>query len=112
MRVRFLHETLWVGNESVIHWSYELREADSVHLNIYPRRLMEKPGGYGPSVVRSNRAGDAVTVAEMAMHRIVVPDYAGSNPVSHPDLSGSVALPAFCLIQKCFGVKKRKDIEK
>ena len=72
----------------------------------YPRRLMEKPGGYGPSVARSSRAGDAVTVAEMAMRRIVVPDHAGSNPVSHPDLSGSVALPVFCLIQRCFGLKK------
>ena len=62
---------------------------------------MEKPGGYGPSVVRSSRAGDAVTVAEMVMHRIVVPNYAGSSPVSHPDISGSAlvyALPAFCPI--------------
>ena len=48
---------------------------------------MDRPGGYEPSNARSTRAGDAVAVAEMAMHRIVAPDYAGSNPVSHLQLS-------------------------
>ena len=50
---------------------------------IYPRRLKDRPDGYEPSDARSIRAGDAVTVADMAMQRIVVPPYAGSNPVSH-----------------------------
>ena len=44
---------------------------------------MEKPGGYDPSVARSTRAGDTVAVAERAMHRIVAPEYTGSNPTSH-----------------------------
>ena len=44
---------------------------------------MDKPGGYEPSDARSIRAGDAVTVADMVMQRIVVPPYAGSNPASH-----------------------------
>ena len=44
---------------------------------------MDRPGGHGPSDARSIRAGDAVTVADMVMQRIVVPPYAGSNPVSH-----------------------------
>ena len=44
---------------------------------------MERPGGYEPLNVRSTRAGDAVTVTDMTMQRIVVPPYAGSNPVSH-----------------------------
>ena len=48
---------------------------------------MDRPGGYEPSNARSTRAGDAVAVAERAMHRIVAPDYAGSNPVSHLQLS-------------------------
>ena len=51
---------------------------------ICPRRLMDRPGGYGPSDARSTRAGDTVTVADLAMQRIVVPPYAGSNPVGHP----------------------------
>ncbi len=44
---------------------------------------MDRPGGYEPSNARSTRAGDTVAVAERAMHRIVAPEYAGSNPVSH-----------------------------
>ena len=48
---------------------------------------MDRPGGYEPSNARSTRAGDAVAVAERAMHRIVAPDYAGSDPVSHLQLS-------------------------
>ena len=65
---------------------------------------MDRPGGYEPSNARSTRAGDAVAVAERAMHRIVAPDYAGSvsaplrsaqnrgpldlvRPVSHLQLS-------------------------
>ena len=44
---------------------------------------MDRPGGHGPSDARSTRAGDAVTVADMVMQRIVVSPYAGSNPVSH-----------------------------
>ena len=50
---------------------------------ICPRRLMDRPAGYEPTDARSTRAGDAVTVADMVMQRIVVPPYAGSNPVSH-----------------------------
>ena len=46
-----------------------------------PRRLMEKPGGYDPSVVRSSRAGDTAAVAELAMQRLVMPPDAGSSPV-------------------------------
>ena len=33
--------------------------------------------------VGSNPTSATVTVADLVMHRIVVPDYAGSNPVSH-----------------------------
>lgn len=44
---------------------------------------MEKPDGYEPSIMRSNRIGDIVPVADLVMHRIVVPKYAGSNPVGH-----------------------------
>ena len=44
---------------------------------------MDRPGGHGPSDARSIRAGDTVTVADMAMQRIVDPPHAGSNPVSH-----------------------------
>lgn len=44
---------------------------------------MERPGGYGPSDARSTRVRDAVTVADMVMQRIVIPPYAGSNPVGH-----------------------------
>ena len=51
--------------------------------NTCPRRLKDRPGGYGPSDARSTRAGDAVAVADMVMQRIVVPPYAGSSPVSH-----------------------------
>ena len=47
---------------------------------------MEKSGGHGPSDARSSRAGDTVAVADMAMQRIVVPLYVGSNPVSHPSI--------------------------
>lgn len=36
----------------------------------------------------SNLRSGTVAVAEMAMHRIVAPDYAGSIPVGHP---GAVA---------------------
>ena len=50
---------------------------------ICPRRLMDRPGGHGPFDARSTRAGDAVTVADMVMQRIVDPPYAGSTPVSH-----------------------------
>ena len=50
---------------------------------IYPRRLKDRPDGHEPSDARSIRAGDAVTVADMVMQRIVVPPYAGSNRVSH-----------------------------
>ena len=50
---------------------------------MYPRRLVEKPGGYDPSVARSTRAGDAVAVADLAMQRTVTPPYVGSNPTSH-----------------------------
>ena len=71
---------------------------------ICPRRLKDRPGGHGPSDARSTRAGDAVAVADLAMQRIVAPDYAGSvsaplrsaqnrgpldlvRPVSHLQLS-------------------------
>ena len=50
---------------------------------------MDRPGGHGPSDARSTRAGDAVTVADMVMQRIVVPPYAGSNPVSHLQINPS-----------------------
>lgn len=33
--------------------------------------------------VGSNPTSATVTVADLVMHRIVVPDYAGPNPVSH-----------------------------
>ena len=49
----------------------------------HPRRLTEKPDGHGPSIARSNRAGDAVAVAQLAVQRIVVPPVAGSTPVGH-----------------------------
>ena len=68
-----------------MHRSFKPKEAGSTPvMPIYPRRLMDRPGGHGPSDARSNRAGDAVTVADLVMQRIVVPPYAGSNPVSHP----------------------------
>ena len=78
---------------------------------ICPRRLMDRPGGHGPSDARSTRAGDAVTVADMVMQRIVVPPYAGSNPVSHLSImvkrkevkGGLRALPnksAFCNVRQ------------
>ena len=57
---------------------------------ICPRRLKDRPGGYGPSDARSTRAGDTVTVADMAMQRIVDPPYAGSNPVSHLQINPSL----------------------
>ena len=60
---------------------------------ICPRRLTDRPGGHGPSDARSIRAGDTVTVADMAMQRIVDPPYAGSNPVSH-------LLHIFCNIKR------------
>ena len=73
--------------ESCMRLSCTVREtlasAMCVRLNICPRRLMDRPGGYGPSDARSIRAGDTVTVADMVMQRIVDPPYAGSNPVSH-----------------------------
>ena len=34
-------------------------------------------------VACSNRVIPIVALAELVMHRIVVPDYAGSNPVGH-----------------------------
>ena len=62
-----------------MHRSFKPKEAGSTPvIPIYPRRLMEKPGGHGPSDARSNRAGDAVTVADMVMQRIVDPPYADS----------------------------------
>ena len=67
-----------------MHRSFKPKEAGSTPvMPIHPRRLKEKPGGHGPLNARSSRAGDAVTVADMVMQRIVVPPYAGSNPVSH-----------------------------
>ena len=67
-----------------MHRSFKPKEAGSTPvMPIYPRRLKDRPDGYDPSDARSIRAGDAVTVADMAMQRIVVPPYAGSNPVSH-----------------------------
>ena len=66
---------------------------------VYPRRLMDRPGGHGPSDARSIRAGDTVTVADMVMQRIVDPPYAGSNPVSHLDDSRSgTQVPLLSLI--------------
>ena len=53
---------------------------------------MDRPGGYEPSNARSTRAGDAVTVADMAMQRIVVPPYTGSNPVSHLSILPYIAV--------------------
>ena len=38
---------------------------------------------HNPKVVGSNPTPATVALAELAMHRIVVPDYAGSNPVGH-----------------------------
>ena len=50
-----------------------------------PCRLMEKPGGYDPSVARSSRVGDIQNggCGRMVMQRPVEPSNAGSNPVSH-----------------------------
>ena len=50
------------------------------------RRLTERPGGYGPSDVRSIRAGSTAAVAELVMQRLVMPPYAGSSPVGRPVL--------------------------
>ncbi len=62
-----------------MHRSFKPKEAGSTPvIPIYPRRLMDRPGGHGPSDARSNRAGDTVAVAELDMQRIVVPPYAGS----------------------------------
>ena len=55
----------------------------AVRNHICPRRLMDKPGGFEPSDVRSIRTRDTVAVADLEMQRIVVPPYAGSSPVSH-----------------------------
>ena len=67
-----------------MHRSFKPKEAGSTPvMPICPRRLKDRPGGHGPSDARSTRAGDAVTVADTVMQRIVVPPYAGSNPVSH-----------------------------
>ena len=41
-------------------------------------------------VACSNRVIPIVALAELVMHRIVVPDYAGSNPVGHPTRINSV----------------------
>ena len=83
--------------ESCMRLSCTVREtlasAMCVRLNICPRRLMDRPGGYGPSDARSIRAGDTVTVADMVMQRIVDPPYAGSNPVSHLQSNPSQAHP-------------------
>ena len=68
---------------------------------------MDRPGGYEPSNARSTRAGDAVAVAERAMHRIVAPDYAGS--VSAPlrvSPSGSVGAKR-CPLGTSTGAKPR-----
>ena len=72
-----------------------LASAMCVRLNICPRRLMDRPGGYGPSDARSIRAGDTVTVADMVMQRIVVPPHAGSNPVSHPYIARRFQCPGY-----------------
>lgn len=66
------------------HLSY--KQFTQVRLLSYPfcpRRLKDRSGGHRPSDARSNRAGDTVTVADMAMQRIVDSPYAGSNLVSH-----------------------------
>ena len=73
-----------------MHRTFNPREAGSTPVMlICPRRLKDRPGGYGPSDARSTRAGDTVTVADMAMQRIVDPPYAGSNPVSHLQINPS-----------------------
>ena len=73
-----------------MHRSFKPKEAGSTPvMPIYPRRLKDRPGGHEPSDARSTRAGDAVTVADMAMQRIVVPPYAGSNPVRHLQVNPS-----------------------
>ena len=82
---------LWVCSKSVMHRSFKPKEAGSTPvMPICPRRLKDRPGGYGPSDARSTRAGDTVTVADMAMQRIVDPSYAGSNPVSHLQINPSL----------------------
>lgn len=35
-------------------------------------------------IAGSTPVSATVAVADLAMHRIVAPDYAGSNPVGHP----------------------------
>ena len=73
-----------------MHRSFKPKEAGSTPvMPICPRRLKDRPGGHGPSDARSTRAGDTVTVADMAMQRIVDPPYAGSNPVSHLQVNPS-----------------------
>ena len=74
-----------------MHRSFKPKEAGSTPvMPICPHRLKDRPGGYGSSDARSTRAGDTVTVADMAMQRIVDPPYAGSNPVSHLQINPSL----------------------
>ena len=68
---------------------------------ICPRRLMDRPGGHGPSDARSTRAGDAVTVADMVMQRIVA-KHAGkrsSGPFDRRVRLMRVRIPSVTLVQ-------------
>ena len=84
-----MRRMVWACSKPVMHRSFKPKEAGSVSaplrsalngcpldiqrpvMPIYPRRLKDRPDGHEPSDARSIRAGDAVTVADMVMQRIV-----------------------------------------